>query len=852
MSPADTPLTLEDTATYLLGPVLGFFLRMCGRACQVHPRCSSLQASMLGRGLELLGAAAIAGAFALGCVATNTVLCENGQTCPASTACVTTTLGSSCVGLDLVAACEGVAEGAACARPGASTPATCHGGACFEDACGNSLVDATEVCDDGNGVPDDDCSLDCQSTLACGNEIVDAPTGEECDEGDPLEHDGCSSACRGEAPRWVLIETQHPHANGRNMWSMAYDGGRRRVVLFGGNTNTSTDETWEYDGIRWSKLSPLVSPAPRNSAQMAYDAARNVIVLFAGSNGLADTWTWNGTSWELQQPAVSPTARMSGAMAYDSVRQQTVLFGGTDTIDATMYLNETWLWNGTAWMQVTGSGPPALSVPFMAFDEKRGVMVLFGGSMSGGGKYGETWEFDGTAWSRKASTGPSARSGRSMAFDPLSDRVVLVDGDGTGTLDDGWAWTGTEWVTTATTPGAMPYAYAVTDTARGVIVLQDFGGSLYELQSGGWVRSSTGSFTPAVPAVPKERAGHVTALDVTNRQVVVFGGNDEGLGANVLGDTWIWDGQWRQASNGPAARMGAAAAYDPIRKRTLIFGGCIDTTIPPFGDTWTFDGTAWAQVTGGTQPPARCFAQMAFDAKRGRIVMHGGGDGSVTHRSDTWTWDGTWHLESPATPGPAVAAAAMGYDEAREVVTLVGGQVDLVANTKASDTWTWDGSTWTKHVLAFGPSARAGAGMAWDQARRRLVLVGGQSSLDYSIADAWEWDGTSWALSPATEIGALEFMGVVSALDGAGVLSVGGSTFAETDDQPMNSRSVWRLRWDGLSPTERCSGLDIDGDSFVDCDDPDCDAVCTGCGDGVCDPLRELCLSCPTDCGVCP
>jgi hypothetical protein len=142
--------------------------------------------------------------------------------------------------------------------------------------------------------------------------------------------------------------------------------------------------------------------------------------------------------------------------------------------------------------------------------------------------------------------------------------------------------------------------------------------------------------------------------------------------------------------------------------------------------------------------------------------------------------------------------------------------------------------------------------MAWDRARRRLIMLGGRNATDYSIADAWEWDGTAWTLSSASEIGAIEFAGLVSALDGAGVLAVGGARLAEGDDEYVNSRSVWRLRWDSPSPAERCAGIDIDGDLLVNCDDPDCDAVCTGCGDGVCDPLRELCVSCPTDCGVCP
>jgi hypothetical protein len=44
----------------------------------------------------------------------------------------------------------------------------------------------------------------------------------------------------------------------------------------------------------------------------------------------------------------------------------------------------------------------------MAYDEKRGVSVLFGGSNSGI-RSGETWEWNGRVWTRVATTGPTPR-----------------------------------------------------------------------------------------------------------------------------------------------------------------------------------------------------------------------------------------------------------------------------------------------------------------------------------------------------------------------------------------------------------------------------------------------------------
>ena len=57
-----------------------------------------------------------------------------------------------------------------------------------------------------------------------------------------------------------------------------------------------------------------------------------------------------------------------------------------------------------------------------------------------------------------------------------------------------------------------------------------------------------------------------------------------------------------------------------------------------------------------------------------------------------------------------------------------------------SDTWTWDGTTWTQ-LSVTGPSARTSPVMA--PLKGKLVLFGGLSS--NALSDTWSWDGTTWA-----------------------------------------------------------------------------------------------------------
>jgi hypothetical protein len=136
-------------------------------------------------------------------------------------------------------------------------------------------------------------------------------------------------------------------------------------------------------------------------------------------------------------------------------------------------------------------------------------------------------------------------------------------------------------------------------------------------------------------------------------------------------------------------------------------------------------------------------------------------------------------------------------------------------------------------------------------------MFGGKNSFDESDPDSYEWVvtpmGSRWELGTAAEAGGLEFSAMTPALDGAGVLAVAGrlataESNANGDIYAMSD--VWRLRWDGSSAGERCSGTDSDADGKVDCDDPDCEVACATCGDGACDSL-EMCTSCPMDCGAC-
>ncbi len=89
----------------------------------------------------------------------------------------------------------------------------------------------------------------------------------------------------------------------------------------------------------------------------------------------------------------------------------------------------------------------------------------------------------------------------------------------------------------------------------------------------------------------------------------------------------------------------------------------------------------------------------------------------------------TWTQKFPATNSEFGYYAAMAYDSAHSQVVLFGGIDSSVLSssfpTYSNETWTWDGSTWTKQSPANNPPARCCFGMAYDAARGQVVIFGG-------------------------------------------------------------------------------------------------------------------------------
>ncbi len=443
----------------------------------------------------------------------------------------------------------------------------------------------------------------------------------------------------------------------------------------------------------------------------------------------------------------SPRARQHAAIAYDAARERVVVFGGRSTVGG--FRKDTMEWDGVRWREIKpATSPTGREQAAAVYDSRRHRVVLFGGD--DGALENDVWEYDGARWidvtPPAADPQPEPRRGHAMAYDPTLGVVVMFGGHGqTGPLGDTWEWNGSAWtdVTPASGPPATENTAMTYDPIRNQCVL--FGGNTAAglvnttwLYDGQWTQATVGGTPPSARQFP------VLVFDAVRGHVVEVTGQNAGTG--VLGNIVEWDGaSWTApaSSTYPFSVAGISVAYDAAR-RQLVSIAALNSTSQTFlrGPSTT---AGFVSMPVPTVPPPRVHATAAYDARRGRVVMYGGHDASFTVApTETWEWDGASWTVTQTPTGLARVRPNMTFSD-RDGVIMVGG-----SNSGNADMMKWDGATWTQVAP---PDASLGfrftAGLVYDEARDRIVLHGGNFDDDHT----YEWDGMQWLDAAPTQSG---------------------------------------------------------------------------------------------------
>lgn len=266
-------------------------------------------------------------------------------------------------------------------------------------------------------------------------------------------------------------------------------------------------------------------------------------------------------------------------------------------------------------------------------------------------------------------------------------------------------------------------------------------------------------------ADPPARWGGALVYDPVVQQLVLFGGRYGSTGAYVYNDTWEFNATGWHPLNltvHPSGRGYAAAAFDPAIGKIVLFGGGVgngNSYWQVFGDTWTFSGTAWTNVTATAgAPPASIKASMAYDPQDGGVLMAGGastGNYGVPcpyDRPQLWTFvGGSWSAMTPSGAAPPAGAGSLWYDAGTNTTYYYEGLENLSRGNDSAcedfvgDLYAYSSGSWSQleaSASALTPPPRILAGVVDDPADHEELLFGGQQS------ENGPFFGDTWAYSP--------------------------------------------------------------------------------------------------------
>lgn len=302
---------------------------------------------------------------------------------------------------------------------------------------------------------------------------------------------------------------------------------------------------------------------------------------------------------------------------------------------------------------------------------------------------------------------PSARSGAAMTYD-AARRVVLLFGgmnrDGQGQPvypDDLWSWDGSSWRTLE---------------------------------------------PPAGSPRPPGRDAAVMVFDEARGRAVLIGGRreDTGLDGDAATDVWEWDGRtwFRIANPGFPYLLHAFAAYDPVARRVLLFGGGRVSPAGAFAGMsrtlYEWKGERW--ITRDTMGPDSTYVGGLAVISSGEVIaLMTNGTGNPGG-SRVWSWNGTWTRREEAPPFRNLQPTATAPDGTFYFYQSLDERLPLPAaiHSRSAD------GAWTRSGAEGGPAGRSSQAAAWDFHRRRLVVFGGRTPERVEVNETWEFDGRGW------------------------------------------------------------------------------------------------------------
>jgi hypothetical protein len=295
-----------------------------------------------------------------------------------------------------------------------------------------------------------------------------------------------------------------------------------------------------------------------------------------------------------------------------------------------------------------------------------------------------------------------------------------------------------------------------------------------------------------VPLGPISGIGITVADDPAAAQVVLFGGvqNDN--------NTWIWSaGKWSHAEplTNPPGRIDASAAYNPLTKEVMLFGGRHNalTGGPSLNDTWAWNGVTWRELDPGASGPTPGEgSSMAWDDALREMVLVTAG--SAPAGDQTWVWSGShWIVKIDGAVAPGAFDLPMAFDPVTRSLIAEGCCYAPRSQLGALDaTWRWDGQRWQQ--LAGTAQPLPGSALALNPAIDRLTLCNCGPMLALPVLAVWS--GQTWGLLDVARLPVEPVAEITDATNGQLLILGSPTPSSQFVAQPVHlwalSGSTWR------------------------------------------------------------
>ena len=580
-----------------------------------------------------------------------------------------------------------------------------------------------------------------------------------------VQHDGGLRAFDPATGAWQVLCEPTSCGSGpgpRRASQLVVDGVGQRVLLFAGTSGPYHDDLWALplDGGTWTRLAS--GPISRGGHSMAIEASGEGLWLFGGTrpgSDLDDVWRYDlaADTWTAAAPRCvesCPAPRSGATLVADPAGDRLLLYGGWESTTDT-YHRETWaladLDGVPTWTEVEpdSESPQARFFHIAGYDAGGRQMVVFGGGSAGSAyrdAYGLSLPADGSPprWHTLSPTTPiTARDQVAMVLD--DDVLTAFGGFGTGTF-----------------PGTLGAGTHLADTWE------------RDLRR----RSRWRLATPIDETrVPVAREGAAYALDAERQRMLVFGGltGDTTLADTWVVDLRRpGRPRWQQLCSptscgiGPSARWAAHAVHDPVADRLVVFGGLTEDGTTA-NDVWALDlavSPTWYELLPtGPRPAPRWSAAAGYDPIGHRMVVFGGQsapDVAGGGLDDTWAlslddeprWTELARTGSRPAPRRSPASAVRITAGGAELVVTSG--LTIPGGFHHDDVWAldlgYDAASWVQLAADEpdgGPAPRRSASAVYDVDADRLLMSFGRDAQTF-FDDTWAFDldERSWQRVP--------------------------------------------------------------------------------------------------------